>query len=258
LLDVFRSDVGHPCLSANSARQEYLPKEIKVTLQDNLNSQQDFDLFSIFTGERIDPARPAVMEASTHALYQTRSIVMVSDEVVEEALASDATSKRIMSKGLAPAVGDIVGIRLNLNLIKSKGVPVQTVHAGKRSDGYTRNKGLYNGSAIAYHKVVTLEKAYFNVSQKGREDVASGAVSKFPLASVDGAFMDTVPDFSGLEISFNPKRVRLFCDSENRPIRFAEQATIYGNRIYVRGRVEYYTMDTAPAKGGNSPCSIVF
>jgi hypothetical protein len=229
-----------------------------MDFQESLTYQPGFDLFSIFTGESIDATRPAILNASTHTLYQERSIVMVSDEVVEEALASDVTSKRIMSKGLAPAAGDIVGIRLNLNLIKSKGVPVQTVHAGNRSDGYTRNKGLYNGSAIAYHKVVTLKNAYFNVSQKGREDVASGAVSKFPLASVDGAFMDTVPDFSGLEISFNPKRVRLFCDSENRPIRFAEQATIYGNRIYVRGRVEYYTMDTAPAKVGNSPCSIVF
>jgi hypothetical protein len=229
-----------------------------MDFQESLTHQPGFDLFSIFTGESIEATRPAILNASAHALYQTRSIVMVSDEVVEGALASDATSKRIMSKGLAPAAGDIVGIRLNLNIIKSKGVPVQTVHAGNRSDGYTRNKGLYNGSAIAYHKVVTLENAYFNVSQKGREDVASGTVSKFPLASVDGAFMDTVPDFSGLEISFNPKRVRLFCDSENRPIRYAEQATIYGNRIYVRGRVEYYTMDTAPAKVGTSPCSIVF
>lgn len=229
-----------------------------MTLQDNLSHQQDFDLFSIFTGESIAKIQPAVLEASTHALYQHRSIVMVSDDVVEEALASDATSKRIMSKCLAPAVGDIVGIRLNLNLIKSKGVPVQTVHAGNRSDRYRRNKGLYNGSAIAYQKAITLENAYFNVSQKGREDVASGAVSKFPLASVDGAFMDVAPDFSGLEISFNPKRVRLFCESENRPIRFAERATIYANRIYVRGRIEYYTEQTAPAKVGTSPCSIVF
>ena len=182
---------------------------------------------------------------------------MVSDDV-ENALDFDATSKRIMQKGLAPAVGDIVGIRLNLNLIKSKGVPVQTVHAGNRSDGYKRKRCLYNGVAIAYQKAVTLENAYFNVSQKGREDVALRAVSKFPLASVDGALMDVAPDFSGLEISFNPKRVRLFCDSENCPIRFAERATIYANRIYVRCRIEYYTEDAAPAKVGTSTCSIAF
>ena len=50
-----------------------VPKEGKVTLQDNLNHQQDIDLFSIFTGERIDQARPAITEASKHALYPATS-----------------------------------------------------------------------------------------------------------------------------------------------------------------------------------------
>lgn len=229
-----------------------------MSLNGCFDNQHGVDLFSFFSSESMTTVRPAVLEASSSPLYQCRAIDMVSDAVIYEALASDATSKRIMAKGLAPSVGDIVGIRLNLNLMKTKGVPVQTVHAGNRSDGYKRNKGLYNGSAIAYQKAVTVENAYFNVSQKGREDVASGTVSKFPLASVDGTFMDITPDFSGIEISFNPKRVRLFCDSENRPIRFAAQATIYANRIYVRGRVEYYTDETAPEKVGVWPCNIKF
>jgi hypothetical protein len=212
-------------------------KEHQVSFNGSFDKQHEIDLFSSFSSESMTTVRSAVFEASTYP---------------------DVTSKRIMAKRLAPVVGDIVGIRLNLNLMKSKGVPVQTVHAGNRSDGYKRNKGLYNGSAIAYRKSVTVENAYFNVSQKGREDVASGAVSKYPLASVDGTFVDVTPDFSGIEISFNPKRVRLFCDSENRPIRFATQATIYANRIYVRGRVEYYTVETAPEKVGASPCNIKF
>jgi hypothetical protein len=229
-----------------------------VSFNGSFDKQHEIDLFSSFSSESMTTVRSAVFEASTYPLYQCRTIDMVSDAIIDEALASDVTSKRIMAKRLAPVVGDIVGIRLNLNLMKSKGVPVQTVHAGNRSDGYKRNKGLYNGSAIAYRKSVTVENAYFNVSQKGREDVASGAVSKYPLASVDGTFVDVTPDFSGIEISFNPKRVRLFCDSENRPIRFATQATIYANRIYVRGRVEYYTVETAPEKVGASPCNIKF
>lgn len=229
-----------------------------MTFNGSYDNQHGIDLFSFFISESMPTVRPAVLEASTYPLYQCRTINMVSDAVIDEALASDATSQRIMAKQLAPSVGDIVGIRLNLNLMKTKGVPVQTVHAGNRSDGYRRNKGLYNGAAIAYQKAITVENAFFNVSQKGREDVASGAVSKFPLASVDGEFTDILPDFSGIEISFNPKRVRLFCDSENRPIRFASQATIYANRIYVRGRIEYYVQDTAPAKVGTAPCSIVF
>jgi hypothetical protein len=112
---------------------------------------------------------------------------MVSDEVVEEALALDATSKLIMRKGLAPAAGDIVGIRFNLNLIKRKGVP--TV----RRLGNGVPQGRYTGKRV----LQCVAKR-----QGGR---ASGAVSKFPLASVDGAFMDTAPDLLGLKISFNPK-----------------------------------------------------
>jgi hypothetical protein len=165
-----------------------------MDFQESLTHQPGFDLFSIFTGESIKATRPAILNASTHALYQTRSIVMVSDEVVEEALASDATSKRIMSKGLAPAAGDIVGIRLNLNLIKSKGVPVQTVHAGNRSDGYTRNKGLYNGSAIAYHKVVTLRNASFNVTQKAGRTWHPALSASFPLLRL-------------MELSWTPYRI---------------------------------------------------
>jgi hypothetical protein len=143
--------------------------------------------------------RPAVLEASTYPLYQCRTTDMVSDAVIYEALASDTTSRRIMVTGLEPSVGDIVEISLILNLMKTKGVPFQTVHAGNRSDGYKRNKGLYNESATAYQMAVTGENAYFNVSQKGREDVAAGVVSKFPLATVDGNFIDIAPDFSGLK-----------------------------------------------------------
>lgn len=227
-----------------------------MTFQSTIDNQSD--LFSFFTEESASTNRPAVLDAKDHPLYQCRSLAMVSDEIVEQALAADATSKRIMSKGMVPAAGDIVGVRLNLNVFKSQGVAVQTIHAGNRSDGYTRNKGLYNGSAVTYQKVVSLANCYFNVSQKGREQIASGEASKFPMASCDGVFMEVEPDFDGIEISFNPKRVRLFCDSDNRPIRFAEWATVYANRIYVRGRVEYYTADTAPEKVGTAPCSIIF
>ena len=229
-----------------------------MSFNGSFDKQHEIDLFSSFGSESMTTVPSAVLEASTYPLYQFRTIDMVSDAIIDEALASEVTSTRIMAKRLAPVVGDIVGIRLNLNLMKSKGVPVQTVHAGNRSDGYKRNKGLYNRSAIAYQKAFTVENAYFNVSQKGREEVASGAVNKYPLASVDGTLVDVAHDFSGIEISFNPKRVRLFCDSENRPIRFATQATIYANRIYVRGRVGYYTEETAPEKVGASPCNIKF
>jgi hypothetical protein len=122
---------------------------------------------------------------------------MVSDEVVEEALALDATSKLIMRKGLAPAAGDIVGIRFNLNLIKSKGVPIQSVHAGNRPDDYRRNTGLYDGSAMAYHKDVTLENVYFNALRKGREDGHLVLSASFPLLRLTGLLWTPRPIYWG-------------------------------------------------------------
>lgn len=205
----------------------------------------------------------SVMQASLNAadlpLYRTRAIEMMSDEIVAAALSVDTTSIRVMAKGLAPRAGDRVGARLNLNIFKSKGVAVQSIHAGNATDGYTKNRGFYNGSVIAYAKVVCLEHAYFNVALGPRDRIASGTESKGPIASVDGLFvpMDD-PSFDGIEVRFNPMEVHWFCDLEFRPIRYAEHVTVYGNRVYCRGRIEYYTEHTAPAKVGNAGSKVRF
>lgn len=191
--------------------------------------------------------------AICHEHIEQRSIQVVSDEIAVEAVLSDATAVRIMSKGLAPHDGDLVGVRLNLNLLKNKGVPIQTIHAGNHSGGHIRNKGLFNGAAIAYQKVVTLKNAYFNVSQSSRENIASGKSSKFPMASVDGIFVESNEiNFNGVEIRFNPKRAHLFTDMNDRPVRCAEEVTIYAHRAYARGAIEYYTIDNAPEKAGDA------
>lgn len=213
------------------------------------------DLFSMQAND-VAESFPAVFEAEHHTLYQKRSIDLVSDDVVAAALDADATARKVMQKGLFPKEGDIVGCRLNLNIQKSQGVSVMTVHRGNSSDGYKRNKGLYNGAALCYLKVVTLRDVYFNVQQSGREKIASGSVSKFPMASADGRFADCGANFDGIEISFNPKVIRLFCDAQMRPIRYAEEVTCYANRLYARGKIEYYTAGTAPMKEGSAPCSI--
>ena len=99
--------------------------------------------------------------------------------------------------------------------------------------------------------MVVLRDAYFNVSQKGREKIASGAESKFPMASIDGHLVDVeAPSFDGIEIRFQPKAVHLFVDINNRPVRYAEQVTIYGHRAYARGLIEYYSEASAPKKVG--------
>lgn len=183
---------------------------------------------------------------------------MTTDDEVANALASDATSKRIMAKGMMPAEGQIVGVRLNLNILKTKGVTVQTIHSGNSSDGYMRGRGLYNGSALAYLKCVCLNDGYFNVNQAAREKIASAAEPKHSMASVDGAFSLAEPCFDGVEIRFDPMRVHLFCDANNRPIQYAQFVTVYASRIYARGRLVFYDETTAPAKVGASPSAVNF
>jgi hypothetical protein len=202
------------------------------------------------------PARSS-MQASEHPLYAERDVQMVEDNAVARALAADAGSRRVLGKGISLTVGQIVGVRLHLPLAK-KGIPVQTVHAGNQSDGYMRGRGLYNGAALTYLRCVRLRNAYFNVGQIAREKIASGAEAKHPMASIDGEFSLDAPEFSGVEFSFNPKRVHHFVDGNNRPIHFAEHVTIYGHRAIAQGRLVFYDQCTAPAKIGDAISEVRF
>jgi hypothetical protein len=79
------------------------------------------------------------------------------------------------------------------------------------------------------------------------------------MASIDGEWAATAePDFNGVEVSFNPKRVRLFVDSQGFAVRRADQVTICGHRAFLRGAIEYYTDETAPKKVGDQPCCAKF
>ena len=184
--------------------------------------------------------------------------VMIDDETVARALAADKTCARVLAKGLRPTAGDLVGGRLNLNLFKSSKIAVQTIHKGNRSGRYKEGAGFFNGESLWYQSAVVLAGCYFNVSQRGREQIASGSVSKFPMASCDGLLVDDAdPSLEGVEIRFDPKRVHLFVDTENRPVRWAESVTVYGHRAYARGVIVYYDENTAPPKAGDSPSAVV-
>ena len=180
--------------------------------------------------------------------------LVIDDADVERALAEDKVCARVMAKQLRPAAGDLVGVRLNLNIFKSRRVPVQTLHKGNGSGKHRQNAGFFNGSVLWYQKIVVLRDAFFNVSQIGREKIASGSESKFPIASVDGVLVeDDAPSFEGIEVRFNPIATHLFVASDNRAVRWAEEVTIYGHRVHCRGAVLYHTEMTAPPKAGPSP-----
>ena len=190
----------------------------------------------------------------------------LSDEDLQELLSGDKTALRIQEKGMFPKPDDLVGVRLNLNIFKSTGKAVQTLHgcgdeAGYRAkEGYKKNKGFYKGQALGYAEAVVLRNAYFNVYQTAREEIATGKKNKYPMASVDGHLQSLmVPeDFEGIEVRFNPKDHHLFVDANNHAIRCAEEVVILGHRAYARGKIEYYTLENAPIKKGVAPSKTEF
>lgn len=194
----------------------------------------------------------AQLEAS---LSLQRNCSVPSLDAIHQALQCDATARRILAKEVFPQDAELVGVRLNINVLNKTGVAVHSIHRATSKDGHTKGRGFYRGEVINYLPVVVLREAFFNVQQSGREGIAIGSVSKFPMASIDGAFVhlsDTDVDFSGVECSFNPKTTHLFIDSQHFAVRYAQEVTILGHRAYARG-VEYFTESSAPARTGCAP-----
>lgn len=225
----------------------------------------DFQNGSLFAqheemGASATSQRPSRILASSHPRFQLHTLAIPSDDKVMEALQADAVARRILAKDARPASGTLVGVRLSLNILKARGIAVQTLHAGNDRGGHRKNKGFYNGSVLDYRKAVTLADAYFNVGQTGREKIASGQDSKHPMASVDGALMDTEVSERvwGVECRFNPHQLHLFTDLDNRPIWYASEVTLVGHRAYCRGEIVFHTHETAPSKAGHSSSAVIF
>ena len=94
-------------------------------------------------------------------------------EEVEKLLEKDSVAVRVLEKGITPSAGNLVGVRLNLNVMKTTGKAIQTLHLATNQSGYRRNKGFYGGEACGYAQAVRLKNAFFNVSQGGREAIAT-------------------------------------------------------------------------------------
>jgi hypothetical protein len=202
------------------------------------------------------------IQAETSPLYRTARIIQIQPELdIAQALSKDATARRIISAGVELHEGQRIGSRLNLNILKSTGVFVNTIHAPtNNNDGHKRNRGWWNGKVLAYRPVVELRNVYFNVNQASRDKIASGLSAKIPMASADGNLLSRDNyRFDGIEVRFNPHKVRFFVDANNNPIHFAEQATIIGHQVFVRGLVKYYEdVDEAPPKIGSAPCAVKY
>ncbi len=179
---------------------------------------------------------------------------------MREALSRDATARRIMAKNTALYDGMLCGARLNLNVLRSTGVAVNTIHAPTNKHGYKQNKGWFNGAALSYQAVTVIRNGYCNVQQSSRDKIAMGTANKSPIACIDGE-LDCQSNIrlDGVELRFNPARERLFVDANGHPVQFVEYATVVGHRVYARGLIRYYEHEgEAPPKVGNAPCAVVF
>lgn len=184
----------------------------------------------------------------------SRNLRPETQETMLAALQKDAVARRILAKGEAPSIGGLIGVRLNINVLKSTGVAVHSIHRATSRNGHVSGRGFYRGEVICYMPVVVLRDAYFNVHQRGREGIATGQMAKHPMASIDGTFIEQpeAADFDGLEIRFNPKQTHLFIDSDDFAVQYAEDVTILGHRAFARGKVTYFSASSAPERHGHA------
>ena len=189
-----------------------------------------------------------VVNSNESPLYRARSIEEVgmvkvgpdnyrpmTDRMVSEALKTDKRSVQIMNERNEIEEGKKVAVRLNLNVKKNTGVPVQTVHDKSAT-----------GKALRYSGAVTLNNVELAVNQGAREKIVTFQENKFPMAAVQGEFVSdgvSVSDLDGVKATFNPFREHLFVDASGRAIKSAEQATVIGNTVLLRGKITYFNMN---------------
>ena len=261
--DILGEVVGVPDIKLNA--KEIMPEAIKAKIEGKGISEQTSSIapFGGATPTAVKSVtKPAtekaqvITEQDIEILYpekaQKRSFDFTQAEV-DAALNSDTKSVEVIAKGLQPKQGEKVGVRLNLNVLKNKGVPIQTVHQGQVGDNYKKVNGIsgfFKSTAINYAPAVTLKDVYLNAHQEGVYKIKEGYTHKTPIASVDGLYQDVSladTNFDGVEIRFNPMRGGLFVTADgNRPVRSVEEATIVGHRVYGRGKIEYFTEANKP------------
>ena len=188
-------------------------------------------------------------DAKESPLYQTRTAQqarVVSDQDFDAAVRGTKTGQRIMDKNIQIKDGDYVGVRLDLNILRSTGVPVQSIHQGKEST-HEKGSGFFNGEVIKYAPWVTLKNVRFKIQQGARERIASGKETKSPMGSADGQYVATdTPNFDGIELRFNPNREHLFRDAMGRAVKYADEVTTTRNGIFARGNIEYFGEEDVP------------
>ena len=195
-------------------------------------------------------------DAKASPLYQKRTAEQakaISPQRADVAIRSTAVGQRILDKNVQLKEGQYVGVRQDLNILRSTGVSVLAVHEGNESN-HVKGAGFSGGTVLKYVGTATLRNVYFKINQKAREKIASGETTKTPMGSADGQWVNTSnPNFDGVEFRFNPKREHLFRDVQGRVLKYADEITASGVSVFARGNIEYYGEEDVPARAGNAP-----
>lgn len=208
-----------------------LQTTLEASVSDEVRSSNQLQLFS--DGSQNAEESPLFRRRTVEEVGKTRDGDVMTPEVIDQALSTDAVSKRVRAKGNVISEGQPVGVRLNLNVLKNTGVPVQTLHDKTAS-----------GEALDYSGAVMVKNPTLYVNQSARKKIFTFQENKFPMASVNGGFLTsdiTQMSFDGVKAFFNPFKQNVFVDAAGRPIKSAEEATVVGNHVYLRGKIEYYS-----------------
>ena len=173
----------------------------------------------------------------------------ILDKLINKGKATAGTKKANKLLNAPIEKGTNIGVRLNLN---SK---IEDAPENLKPMLQTLHKNSATGKALSYKPYATVvgtekKKVKFYVSEKGREDIATGKKSKYPAMSVNGAYdpnLKILPSDKGVvEIGFNPKAHHLFIDLKTgQAVKEADAATIIGDRVYAKG-VTYFKKSEAP------------
>ena len=178
---------------------------------------------------------PLFRERDRKEVLNYKGKTLLTEEAEIQALNTHATSRKIMEQNNEVNVGDRVGVRLNLNVLSNTGVPVQALHE-ITSTGNVKN-------VLKYGTAITIKNPTLFVNQDAREKIATFQDNKFPMASVNGEFVSSKineANFDGVKAIFNPHKSNVFTDVAGRPIKSAQEATVIGNDVFLRGKIEYY------------------
>ena len=216
------------------ARKPYVTYADALTPDNEMASDQ---LVAKFPEETTVDAERSTLHRYRNSVegLTVRPGMTLTKKMVDEALITDATSRRIMDKNSEVKDGQKVGIRLNLNVMKNTGVPVQTMHDKTAS-----------GEALRYAPAVMVKNPTLFVNQNARQKIVTFQENKFPMASVNGEFLsDEIGqmNFDGVKAFFNPFKQNVFVDASGRAIKSAGEATIVGSTVFLRGDIEYYAFD---------------